>query len=86
MSNKMPAVKECPYIHKGEKHSISIIPIKEGKAFAVFCGICGATGPAALTPKMAVEKWNRRFIVVVSEKAYEDALKKSEEDDDKSKD
>lgn len=79
---KLPRVKDCPYVHKVEEHSVAIKSIRGGKAFTVFCGICGSTGPLGLTKKSAIEKWNNRYVILLSEEAYNKALKKSEEKDD----
>lgn len=80
MSGKIK-IKECQYIHDNDKKSLSVISVNNKTAFTVFCGVCGGTGPNALSPEEAINKWNQRYVVLLSEEEYAKALEKSEEDD-----
>lgn len=83
MADKI-VVRKCPFTHlEGVKENVQVIA--RGDMFTVFCGGCGASGPASETPEGAINDWNARQVVILSESAYE-ALTEDGEDGEETTD
>ena len=74
------SIKMCVFLH--EEQSLHVVRVGSGK-YSVFCNICGASGPMALTPEEAIAKWNNREVVILEKEAYEKACKELEKEDGK---
>lgn len=75
-------VKNCPFHHQNAKEqALSVIDVTKQGKYAVCCNICGALGPMAMDPIMAINRWNARGVLILEKEAYEKLIEKTGNED-----
>jgi Lar family restriction alleviation protein len=81
MSNEETAsIKPCPHCNTEDASKYALHRIAD-EILVVTCGVCGSAGPIGTTEDDALEGWNRRFVSIVSNEAYEKMMEEVDDEE-----
>lgn len=72
------SVKQCPFYHEGDGQQLpEVVEAGSTGKFFVQCSHCCAAGPFGNSVKEAIDNWNNRYVIVLSEEMYKMACEKA---------